>query len=80
MKKSTNKIICYFGYFLLDSGLKIEFDIPEDEANDIYRKMINAEFECDSTTVYLGEYAICPFILTKKIIGFQIDTYEKEGE
>jgi hypothetical protein len=67
----------FFCNFLIDSVLRVDFDIPEDEAGEIYQLMKNGQFSFDNNTIFLGEAAETPLLLTKKIIGYDIDTYEE---
>jgi len=76
----------YQGYFLLDTGCKIWFDIDSAKIDeDAFAKLSdnaefpfgndNAEFPFDNNDcIWLGGV----FILAKRIAGFWIDSYEVE--
>lgn len=77
-KKKTQKEVRFNGYFLMDSGIKINFDISEEFNSGKFRKLLDCEwsFEKDDV-IWLGEENPV-FILADRIVGFWIDTYEIE--
>lgn len=79
--KKTEEELYYNGYFLMDSGLKIHFDISAIDGGDFFAALNESgEFTLDeSETVWLGEEAETPFIRVKKIMGFNINDYRKNG-
>lgn len=72
------KIVHYCGHFLMDSGLKIEFDVPTDEVDEKeFEEMVNnARFPDNGNVLYLGNSADTPFLRRQKIVGYEIDSYE----
>ncbi len=77
MKKET-KELRYEGYFLMDSGLKVYFDISAEKGDENYDTLYgNSEFKWEQgESIYFqddnGEDA---FILADKVIGFFIKEY-----
>lgn len=73
------KVTHYYGHFLIDSGVKLEFDVRDDEVNDEFDKMMNnVEFPNGVKLLYLGESSPTSFLRTQKIVGYNINTYESE--
>ena len=67
----------YAGYFIMDSGLKIDFDISEDDGGDEFKELFDAKFVFDDkNTIWLGEISE-DFIRAKKVVGFYIYDYEE---
>jgi len=74
-KNSQEKEKRYAGYFIMESGLKLKFDISEENGGDDFEAMLVSEYPFDeSELVWLGETDDC-FIRAKKIIGFYIYDY-----
>jgi hypothetical protein len=74
------KELRYEGYFLMNSGLKVYFDISADNGGENYDKLCDAaEFNWkQGESIYLendGEYS---FVLADKVIGFSIRDYNQE--
>ena len=72
-KKEVQKDIRYEGYFLIDSGLKIEFDISAEEGGEHFELLYgNSEFTWKKgDAIWLGEENDY-LILADRIIGFSI--------
>jgi len=71
----NNRELRYKGYFLMDSGLKISFDISEEDGGEeFYDLYNNSEFNFEKEgMVWLGEESDLK-ILVDKIVGFEITT------
>jgi len=70
----------YYGYFLMDSGLKVKFDISEEDGGENFSVSLygNGEFPFKKgDVIWLGEENDVK-ILVDRIIGWQIDEYEQE--
>lgn len=67
----------YEGYFLMDCGLKIPFDISEENGGDKFKELCwDLKFSWEKgDTIWLGEELQ---IIVDKIVGFSINDYEKE--
>ena len=66
----------YCGYFILDSGAKIDFDLTEDDGGDAFASLFDCEFKFeDNDLIYLGE-DVGGFIRAKRVVGFYIDDYQ----
>ena len=64
----------YGGYFIMDSGLEINFDISEQDGGDEFRELLDCQFVFgDNDTIWLGESNEI-FIRAKKVVGFYIDS------
>lgn len=82
MAKKIQKEKRYSGYFLMDSGLKVKFDVSEEEGGENFSVSLCGNFEFPfekGDKVWLGEDNNC-FILVDRIIGWQIEEYEQEIE
>ena len=78
MKKKIQQETRYEGYFLMDSGLKVSFDISEDEGGEAFSKMYDSQFPYEKgDSIWLGECDDC-FILVDRIIGFNINQYQSD--
>ena len=77
MNKKTQKEKRYRGYFLMDSGIKIFFDISEEEGGEEFWELYsNSNFLFEGgSCIWLGDER---YILTDRIIGFSIDEYLAE--
>ena len=74
----TTKEIRYKGYFLMDSGLKIPFDISEEDGGEKFAISLygNIKFPFEKgEIVWLGEDNNLK-ILADRIVGWDIDEYE----
>ena len=69
----------YKGYFLMDSGIKIYFDILAQECGDDFSELYdNSKFLFErGDCVWLGEKNNS-FILVDRIVGFSINEYFAE--
>lgn len=79
-KKEVKKEKRYQGYFLMDSGLKVPFDISEEDgdANFAISLYGNMEFPwIKGDVIWLGE-DVDMKILADRIIGWDINEYEQE--
>lgn len=72
--KPESSVEVYFaGYFLMEGGLKVEFDIPEEDGGDEFRSMLDCKFVFeDDRMIWLGDFSI----RAKKVLGFYIYDYE----
>jgi len=78
--KKAEKEKYYVGYFLMDSGLKIPFEISEEGGGDDFSVSLygNMEFPWGKgDIIYLGESSNLK-ILAEKIVGWEIDEIERE--
>lgn len=81
-KKEIKKEKWYSGYFLMDSGLKVPFDISEEVGGEDFRISLygNMEFPFEKgDIIWLGEESEVR-ILADRIIGWNIDEYERDEE
>ena len=65
----------YVGYFLMDSGLKVKFDVTEEEGGEEFSFYLcdNSEFPWErGDIIWLGE----EYILADRVIGWSIREYE----
>jgi len=68
----------YVGYFLIDSGLKVKFDVTEEEGGEEFSLYLygNCEFPWEKgDSIWLGEEADY-YILADRVIGWSIREYE----
>ena len=73
----TTKEIRYKGYFLMDRGLKISFDVSEEDGGEKFAISLygNVEFPFEKgETVWLGEDSDLK-ILADRIVGWDIAEY-----
>ena len=80
MSKQIKKEKRYEGYFLMDSGLKVGFDISEEDGGENFSISLcgNYEFPFEKgKSIWLGEDKNVN-LLVDRIIGWQISEYEKE--
>jgi hypothetical protein len=77
IQEKIEKETRYNGYFLMDSGLKIPFDISEDDGGEIFSVSLygNMEFPFEKgDVIWLGENTDIK-ILADRIIGWDINKY-----
>lgn len=70
----------YEGYFLMDSGLKVFFDISEDEGGENFSVSLygNSAFPFkQGDVIWLGEDSDLR-LLADKVIGWDINEYEQQ--
>ena len=82
MAKKIQKEKRYSGYFLMDSGLKLKFDVSEEEGGENFSMSLygNYEFPYEKgDTIWLGGNDDVK-ILVDRIIGWSINEYEQEIE
>ena len=68
----------YVGYFLMDTGIKVPFDVSEENGGKNFSLHLygNCEFPWEKgDSIWLGEKNPC-FILADRIIGFEVDEYD----
>ncbi len=71
--KQIEKETMYYGYFILDSGDKINFEISEEDGGEAFALLLDCEWSFGKNDViWIGD----SFILASRVAGFQIDTYE----
>lgn len=78
MTKQIQKEKRYIGYFLLDSGVKINFDISEEDGGEEFSIELygNGNFPFEKGGyIWLGENNSM-FLLVDRIVGWKIDEYE----
>ena len=79
-KSKIQKEKRYEGYFLMDSGLKVPFDISEEDGGENFSVSLygNMEFPFEKgEVIWLGEDKDMK-ILADRIIGWNINEYEQE--
>ena len=78
--ENEKKELRYRGYFLLDTGTKISFDISENDGGENFSKELygNANFPWKKgDTIWMGEdndYSL----LVERIIGFHVEEVEEK--
>ncbi len=77
MKEEIQTETRYEGYFLMDSGIKVSFDMSEDEGDEEMRLLYgNLEFTYEKGgVIWLGE-STNMVILVDRIIGFSVREYQ----
>ena len=76
---ATEKRLRYKGYFLMDSGAKVNFDISEEDGGEKFSESLygNMDFPFnDDDIVWLGENSNLK-LRADKIIGWDINEYEE---
>ena len=76
-KKVVEKQIRYSGYFLIDSGAKIPFDISEEDGYEEFADLANnSSFSFKKGDyIWLGEDSNLK-LLVDRVIGWDINEYE----
>ena len=79
MKNNQKKELRYEGYFLMDSGLKVYFDISANDGGENYDYLLNAEFKwSQGETIYVENEGEDFLIRADKVVGFSIREYNQE--
>jgi hypothetical protein len=81
MSKKIQREKRYNGYFLMDSGLKIPFDISEEEGGENFSISLygNMQFPFEKgEVIWLGEKSNF-YILADRIVGWDINEYKLEN-
>lgn len=79
-KKIQKEEIRYEGYFLMDSGLKIPFDISEEDGGENFSLYLDGNLEWPfekGDVIWLGRNNELR-LLTDKIIGWYIYEYKEK--
>lgn len=77
-KKIEEKETRYSGYFLMDSGLKVDFDISENDGGDYFSIALygNGKWPFEKGgIIWLGEDKDVK-ILADRVIGWDINEYQ----
>lgn len=75
MNKEINKEVRYNGYFLMDSGFKVEFDISKEDGGDNFEVSLYGNMEWPfekGDVIWLGEESDLR-ILADRVIGWDIE-------
>ncbi len=78
MEKENRKELRYEGYFLIDSGLRVNFDISASDGGENYDHLLNAEFKWErGDAIYVENEGDDFLLLANKVIGFFIREYSQ---
>lgn len=77
MSKVNKETKRYYGYLLIDSGYKVEFDESECDIDSQLLEHYNNSKMFDSDFIYLNSDSTGLCIFTNRIIGININEYEE---
>ena len=76
-KIKEEKEIRYYGYFIVDSGIKIPFDISKEDGSDKFISLLNLVFPFEQDEIiWLGEESNI-FLRANKVVGWNIEQDEE---